>query len=86
MLDRPRYETTIEPEDIPLDIVYEDDSLMVVNKPAGLVVHPGHGNYTGTLVNAIAWHMRNNPAYDGRRTGTQNRQGHIRAARNSKDT
>ena len=54
MLDRPRYETTIEPEDIPLDIVYEDDSLMVVNKPAGLVVHPGHGNYTGTLVNAIA--------------------------------
>ena len=64
MLDRPRYETTIEPEDIPLDIVYEDDSLMVVNKPAGLVVHPGHGNYTGTLVNAIAWHMRNNPAYD----------------------
>lgn len=64
MLDRPRYETTIEAEDIPLNIVYEDDSLMVVNKPAGLVVHPGHGNYTGTLVNAIAWHMRNNPSYD----------------------
>lgn len=64
LLDRPRYENTIEPEDIPLDIVFEDDDLLVVNKPAGLVVHPGCGNYTGTLVNAIAWHMRNNPDYD----------------------
>lgn len=64
LLDHPRYENTIEPEDIPLDIVYEDDDLLVVNKPAGLVVHPGCGNYTGTLVNAIAWHMRNNPDYD----------------------
>lgn len=64
LLDRPRYENTIEPENIPLDIVYEDDDLLVVNKPAGLVVHPGCGNYTGTLVNAIAWHMRNNPEYD----------------------
>lgn len=64
MLDRPHYDTTIEPEEIPLDIVYEDDALMVVNKPAGLVVHPGCGNYHGTLVNAIAWHLRNNPDYD----------------------
>lgn len=64
MMDRPRYENDIIPEDIPLDIVYEDDYLMVVNKPAGLVVHPGHGNYTGTLVNALAWHMRDNPDYD----------------------
>lgn len=64
LLDRPRYETTIEPENIPLDIVYEDDEVLVVNKPAGLVVHPGCGNYTGTLVNAIAWHMKDNPAYD----------------------
>lgn len=64
LLDRPRYEAAIEPEDIPLNIVYEDSELMVVNKPAGLVVHPGHGNYTGTLVNAVAWHMRDNPAYD----------------------
>lgn len=64
MLDRPFYENTIEPEDIPLDVVYEDNELMVINKPAGLVVHPGCGNYTGTLVNAIAWHLRNNPAYD----------------------
>ena len=64
MLDRPRYETTIEPEDIPLDVVYEDEHLMVVNKPAGLVVHPGCGNYTGTLVNALAWHLKDNPAFD----------------------
>lgn len=64
LLDRPRYENKIEPEDIPLDVVYEDDALMVVNKPAGLVVHPGWGNYTGTLVNAIAWHLRNHPDYD----------------------
>ena len=64
MLDRPRYENRIEPEDIPLEVVYEDSELMVVNKPAGLVVHPGCGNYTGTLVNAIAWHLKDNPAYD----------------------
>lgn len=64
MLDRPHYDTTIEPEDIPLDIVYEDDQLMVINKPAGLVVHPGCGNFHGTLVNAIAWHLRDLPTYD----------------------
>lgn len=64
LLDRPRYDSTIEPENIPLDIVYEDSELIVVNKPAGLVVHPGCGNYTGTLVNAIAWHLRDNPDYD----------------------
>lgn len=45
MLDRPHYDTTIEPEDIPLDVVYEDDDLMVINKPAGMVVHPGCGNF-----------------------------------------
>ena len=64
LLDRPRYETTIEPEEIPLDIVFEDSDLLVLNKPAGLVVHPGVGNYTGTLVNALAWHLRDNPSYD----------------------
>ena len=64
LLDRPRYETTIEPEDIPLDIIYEDEQLLVVNKPAGLVVHPGVGNYTGTLVNALAFHLRDVPGYD----------------------
>lgn len=64
VMDRPRYECEIIAEDIPLDIVYEDDDVLVVNKPAGLVVHPGHGNYTGTLVNALAYHFRNNPNYD----------------------
>ncbi|MDE6416169.1 MAG: RluA family pseudouridine synthase [Duncaniella sp.] len=64
VMDRPRYENEIIPEDIPLEIVYEDDHVLVVNKPAGLVVHPGHGNYTGTLVNALAWHFRDNPEYD----------------------
>ncbi len=62
--DRPIHESEIVAEDIPLDIVYEDEDLMVVNKPAGLVVHPGCGNYAGTLVNAIAWHMKDNPDYD----------------------
>ncbi|MBQ1866208.1 MAG: RluA family pseudouridine synthase, partial [Bacteroidales bacterium] len=47
----------ILPEDIPLDIVYEDDYLLVVNKPAGMVVHPGHGHFSGTLVNALAFHL-----------------------------
>lgn len=64
VLDRPRYENEIIPEDIPLDIVYEDSCLLVVNKPAGMVVHPGHGNYNGTLVNALAWHMKDVPGYD----------------------
>ena len=47
----------ILPENIPLDIVYEDDDLLVLNKPAGLVVHPGHGHFSGTLVNALAYHL-----------------------------
>lgn len=64
VMDRPRYEFEIVAEDIPLDIVYEDRHVLVVNKPAGLVVHPGHGNYTGTLVNALAWHFRDTPDYD----------------------
>lgn len=64
VMDRPRYEFEITPQDIPLDIVYEDEDVLVVNKPAGLVVHPGHGNYDGTLVNALAWHFRDNENYD----------------------
>lgn len=64
MMDRPKYEHEIIAEDIPLNIVYEDTELMVINKPAGLVVHPGCGNYTGTLVNAIAWHLKDDPKYD----------------------
>ena len=64
VMDRPRRELEIKAEDIPLETAYEDDDVMVVNKPPGLVVHPGHGNYTGTLVNAIAWHLKDNPHYD----------------------
>lgn len=64
VMDRPRYENEILPEDIPLNVVYEDDTVLVVNKPAGLVVHPGHGNYNGTLVNALAWHFKDNSDYD----------------------
>lgn len=64
VMDRPRYEFEIIAEDIPLDIVYEDDYLLVVNKPPGLVVHPGHGNYSGTLVNALAFHFKDDDNYD----------------------
>lgn len=64
MLDRPYYDNEVVPEDIPLNIVYEDDVLMVVNKTAGMVVHPGHGNYTGTLINGVAWHMKDVPNWD----------------------
>ncbi len=62
--DTPAYDNSIVPEDIPLDVVYEDDALMVVNKPAGLVVHPGCGNTHGTLINAVAWHLKDNPDFD----------------------
>ena len=64
MLDRPKHDTSIIAEDIPLDIVYEDDVLMVVNKPAGMVVHPGAGNFTGTLINAVAWHLKDLKGFD----------------------
>ena len=64
MLDRPHYDTTIQPEDIPLKVAYEDDELMVIDKEAGMVVHPGCGNFSGTLVNAVAWHLRNLSSYD----------------------
>ncbi|WP_319272941.1 RluA family pseudouridine synthase [uncultured Draconibacterium sp.] len=64
VMDFPRRELKIIPEDIPLDIVYEDDQLIVINKPPGLVVHPGHGNYTGTLVNALAWYFRDLPLFN----------------------
>lgn len=64
VMDRPRYENEIVAQDIPLDIVYEDDQVLVVNKPAGMCVHPGHGNYDGTLVNALAWYFKDMPNYD----------------------
>jgi 23S rRNA pseudouridine1911/1915/1917 synthase len=63
MMDYPRRELKIIPEDIPLDIVYEDNDLLVINKPAGLVVHPGHGNYTGTLVNGLVYKYKDLPLY-----------------------
>ena len=59
----PRREVEIIPENIPLDILYEDDDVIVVNKAAGMVVHPGHGNYSGTLVNALAYHLRDIPMF-----------------------
>jgi 23S rRNA pseudouridine1911/1915/1917 synthase len=64
MLSQPKRDSTIHAEDIPLDIVYEDDDLMVVNKPAGMVVHPGAGNFSGTLINAVAWHLRDLKTFD----------------------
>jgi 23S rRNA pseudouridine1911/1915/1917 synthase len=60
----PPREIEILPENIPLDIVYEDDSLLVVNKPAGLVVHPGHGNFSGTLLNALAYYFKDNTGFN----------------------
>lgn len=55
--------TEIVPEKLPLNIVHEDDNIMIINKPAGLVVHPGSGNYSGTLLNGVAWYLQNkNPS------------------------
>lgn len=64
MLDAPQHDHTIEAEDIPLDIVYEDTDLMVVNKAPGMVVHPGAGNFHGTLINAVAWHLKDLTSFD----------------------
>lgn len=64
VMDRPKRELEIIPENIPLDIVYEDEDVMVINKPPGLVVHPGFGNYQGTMVNAIAYLLKDSPDYD----------------------
>lgn len=64
MLDAPQHDHTIEAEDIPLDIVYEDSDLMVVNKAPGMVVHPGAGNFHGTLINAVAWHLKDLSSFD----------------------
>ncbi|MFT5754147.1 MAG: 23S rRNA pseudouridine1911/1915/1917 synthase [Flavobacterium sp.] len=73
LLEYPPFENLIIPENIPLNIVYEDDQLLVVNKPAGLVVHPGYGNYTGTLVNALAYHFDNLPMNSSERPGLVHR-------------
>jgi 23S rRNA pseudouridine1911/1915/1917 synthase len=63
VLPHPPREIELIPQNIPIDIVYEDDDLIVVNKKPGMVVHPGYGNYTGTLVNALAWKLKDNPLF-----------------------
>jgi len=73
VLEHPPHENLLIAEDIPLDIVYEDDVLMVVNKPAGMVVHPGHGNYSGTLVNGLIHHIDNLPTNSNERPGLVHR-------------
>ena len=73
VLAHPTYEQLLTPENILLDIVYEDDQLLVINKPAGMVVHPGHGNYSGTLVNALAYHFENLPLNSSERPGLVHR-------------
>lgn len=64
VLDFPKTDFTIIPQEIPIDIVYEDEDIILVNKQPNLVVHPGFGNFDGTLLNAIAWHLKDNPDFD----------------------
>ena len=73
LLSHPPFENRVDPENIPLNIVYEDDTLLLVNKEPGMVVHPGHGNYTGTLVNALAYHFENLPMNSSERPGLVHR-------------
>ncbi|GJQ06775.1 pseudouridine synthase [Capnocytophaga cynodegmi] len=73
MFAHPPHEYLLTPENIPIDIVYEDDQLLVVNKPAGMVVHPGHGNYSGTLINALIYHFENLPNNSSNRPGLVHR-------------
>jgi len=73
LLAYPPYENLLTPENIRLDIVYEDEALLVVNKPAGMVVHPGHGNYSGTLINALIYHFDNLPNNSSDRPGLVHR-------------
>jgi len=73
LMEYPPYENLLEPENIPIDVVYEDDELLVVNKSAGMVVHPGHGNYSGTLINALIYHVENLPKNSSNRPGLVHR-------------
>lgn len=73
MFEHPPYEFLLTPENIPLDIVFEDETLLVINKPAGMVVHPGHGNYSGTLINALVYHFENLPNNSSDRPGLVHR-------------
>jgi len=72
-MDYPPYESTLVPEQIPLEIIYEDESVIVLNKKAGMVVHPGHGNYSGTLANALIYHFKNLPKNSNNRPGLVHR-------------
>jgi 23S rRNA pseudouridine1911/1915/1917 synthase len=72
-LPYPVREFEIIPENIPLDIIYEDEDVLVLNKPMNMVVHPGHGNYTGTLVNAVLFHLQKNPGGEKHRPGLVHR-------------
>ena len=65
VLPHPPRDTEVYPEDIPIDIIYEDNDVLVVNKPAGMVVHPGYNNYNGTLVNALVFHFQQLPQLPG---------------------
>lgn len=65
LLEKPPRDTEVVAENIPLDIIYEDEDLLVVNKPAGMVVHPAHGNWSGTLVNGLVYHFQNLPEMKG---------------------
>ena len=69
----PPHENLLVAENIELDIVYEDDDLVVINKPAGIVVHPGHGNYSGTLINGLIYHFENLPKNSSNRPGLVHR-------------
>ena len=71
--DYPPHESLLIAENIDLDIVYEDDDLVVINKPAGMVVHPGHGNYSGTLINGLIYHFENLPKNSSNRPGLVHR-------------
>ena len=73
VLTHPPHENLLVAEDIPLDIIYEDADVMVVNKAAGMVVHPGHGNYSGTLVNGLIHHIENLPTNSNERPGLVHR-------------
>ena len=73
LFEHPPHENLLVPEDIPIEIVYEDDALLVVNKPAGMVVHPGHGNYSGTLINALLFHFEHLPNNSSNRPGLVHR-------------
>jgi len=69
VLAHPPHENLLVAENIPIDIIYEDDTVIIVNKPAGMVVHPGHGNYSGTLVNGLIYHFENLPKNSNERPG-----------------